>query len=276
MTTFRTTATAPLSSSDAPRPSRFTHTLASEWVKLASLRATHMTLALGLLLSIGTSALAYFAVAATQDEWPTDIDQSVFWLVGNIFALIIFSVFGVLAATREYASGMIRLTLTATPRRGRVFCAKLLLVFLVILVCGLIATAGMFLATQAVMGWNGLPAMDLGDADARRTVLGMGAVMPFFPVLGFAIGILLRSAAGAITTVLGLLWLPVIFGEVLPMWWRENIISLLPSHALDSFTLAHVVESPSYSDPAVGALIAGAWLVAIVGAAYVTFVRRDA
>ncbi len=276
MTTFSTTPTAPLASSDAPRPSRFTHTLASEWVKLASLRATHVTLALGLALSIGTSALACLALAATQDQWPADVDRRVFWLVGNIFTLIIFSVFGVLAATREYSSGMIRLTLTATPRRGRVFFAKLVLVSLVILVCGLIATAGMFLSTQAVMGWYGLPTMDLGDADARRTVLGMGAVMPFFPVLGFALGILLRSAAGAITTVLALLWLPVIFGEVMPMWWRENIISLLPSHAVDSFTLAHVVDSPSYSDPAVGALIAGAWLVVIVGAAYITFVRRDA
>lgn len=276
MTTFITTTTAPLASSGAPRPARFRHTLASEWVKLASQRAMHMTLALGLVLSIGTSALTFLAVAATQDQWPADLDLRVFWLVGNIFALIIFSVFGVLVATREYSSGLIRLTLTATPSRGRVFCAKLVLVSVVILLCGLVATAGMFFSAQAVMGWNGLPVMDLGDADARRTVLGMGAVMPFFPVLGFAIGILLRSAAGAITTVLGLLWLPEIFGGVLPLWWRENIISLLPGKAVDSFTLAHVVESPSYSDPAVGALIAGAWLVAIVGAAYVTFVRRDA
>ena len=275
MTTF-TTATTPLASSDTPRRARFTHTLASEWVKLASLRATHITLALGLVLSIGTSAFASLAVAATQDQWPADVDRKVFWLVGNIFTLIIFSVFGVLTATREYSGGMIRLTLAATPRRGRVFCAKLALVLLVILVCGLIATTGMFLSVQAVMGWNGQPAMDLGDAEARRTVIGMGAVMPFFPILGFAIGILLRSTAGAITTVLALLWLPEIFGAALPMWWRENIISLLPGKAVDSFTLGHVVESPSYSDPAVGALIAGGWLLAIVGAAYVTFLRRDA
>ncbi|MFN0095330.1 MAG: ABC transporter permease [Dehalococcoidia bacterium] len=276
MTTFTRTATTTQLAGDAPRPSRFTHTLASEWVKLASQRATHITLALALVLSVGTSALASLAVAATQDPWPADLDRRVFWLVGNIFTLIISSVFGVLAATREYSSGTIRLTLTATPRRGRVFCAKLGLVFLVILVCGLIATAGMFLAAQAVMGWNGQPVMDLGDPDARRTILGMGAVMPFFPVLGFAIGILFRSAAGAITTVLGLIWLPEIFGPVLPAWGRENIVSLLPGPAVDSFTLAHIVESPSYSDPAVGALIAGAWLVAIVGAAYIAFVRRDA
>ena len=276
MTTEATTAVSPLAVSDGPRSARFTHTLASEWVKLTALRSTHITLALGIVLSIGATALATLAIAATQDEWPADLDPRVFWLVGNIFALIVFPVFGVLAATGEYSSGLIRLTLTATPRRGRVFCAKLVLVSLITLVFGIITTVGMFLAAQAVLGWYGLPVMNLGDADARRTVLGMGAVMPFFPVIGLALGFLFRSAAGAITTVLGILWLPVIFGEVLPMWFRENVISLLPSSAVDSFTLGHVASSPSYSDPMVGAAIAAGWLVAVVGAAYFTFLRRDA
>jgi ABC-2 type transport system permease protein len=104
----------------------------------------------------------------------------------------------------------------------------------------------------------------------------MAALMPFFPIVGLALGILMRSAAGAITAVLAFLWLPVIFGEVLPTWWQENVISMLPGTAVDSFTLAHVVESPTYVDPLFGVAIASTWLVAILGAAYVSFVRRDA
>ncbi len=104
----------------------------------------------------------------------------------------------------------------------------------------------------------------------------MGAVMPFFPVFGLALGFLFRSGAAGITSVLGLLWLPLIFGEVLPMWWRENIISLLPGTAVDSFTLGHITTSPTYLDPAIGAAVATAWLGAIIGAAYLTFARRDA
>ncbi len=276
MTTKTMAAIAPLASDASPRLVRFRDTLASEWVKLTALRSTYITLALGIVLSIGTTALASLAIAATQDEWPADFDPKVFWLVGNIFALIVFPVFGVLAMTQEYSGGMIRLTLTATPRRGRVFCAKLILVSLITLVFGVITTVGMFLVAQVVLGAYGMPVPDVGDTDALRVVIGVGATMPFFPVIGLALGILLRSAAGAITTVLGLLWLPVIFGEVLPMWFRENVISLLPSSAVDSFTISHVTSSPTYSDPAVGAVIAGAWLVAIVGAAYLTFVRRDA
>lgn len=276
MTTASMTSATPIAASASPRPASFSNTLASEWSKLATLRSTHLTLALGLVLSIATTALVSLAIGATTTESPGDFDPVLWSLVGNIFALIIYSVFGVLAVSREYSSGMIRLTLTATPNRSRVLFAKLILVSLIILVFGLITTVGMFLVGQAVLGAYGMPTADLGDADAWRMALGVGATMPFFPIIGLALGVVLRSTAGAITTVLGLLWLPTIFEGLLPIWWRQNVISLLPGSAVDSFTIAHLVDSPSYSDPVVGAAIAGAWLVAAVGAAYIAFLRRDA
>jgi ABC-2 type transport system permease protein len=176
----------------------------------------------------------------------------------------------------EYSSGMIRLTLTATPRRGRVFLAKLILVSLIVLVFGLITTVGMFLVTQTVLGAYGMPLKGLGDADTRGLVLGLGAGMPLFPVLGLALATLLRNTAGAITTVLALLWLPQISGEVLPMWWRENLLSLLPQSGMDSLTLGHIEESPLFSEPPVAVAIVAAWVVGVVGAACVSFVHRDA
>ena len=197
-------------------------------------------------------------------------------MVGSIWALIVYAVFGVLVMSREYSGGLIRLTLTATPQRGRVFVAKVLLVSGITLVFGLLTTVGMFLVGQAVLGAYGRPVTDLGDADAQRMVLGLGAVMPFFPLIGLALGVILRSTAGAITAVLGFIWLPVIFGEFLPRWWQENVMRLLPGAALDSLTVAHIEPSPTFSDPVVGAVIAGVWLVAVVGAASLTLLRRDA
>ena len=44
-------------------------------------------------------------------------------LVGMIFAGILYTGIGVTSITREHSSGMIRLTLAATPRRGRVLAA---------------------------------------------------------------------------------------------------------------------------------------------------------
>lgn len=257
-----------------PRRSRFSDTLLSEWIKLASVRSTYITLGLGLGLSLLTTAIAMLAIAPNQ--WPSDVDARLFWLVGNIFTLIVFSVFGVLTATREYSTGTIRLTLTATPRRGRVFAAKLLLTTGITLIAGLIATAGMFTVAQAVNSAYNRPVVGIGDPGIARLILGMGLTMPFFPVIGLALGLLMRSAAGAITAVLGLIWLPVIFGEVVPTWWRENIISVLPGTAVDSFTIGHLIEQNQFLEPAAGMATACMWLIAFVGMAYIAFVRRDA
>jgi len=270
------TATTPLAAHASARPASFANTLAAEWSKLASLRSTYITLGLGVVLSIATTALTTLALGSTQESWAADFNPITTSMVGHIFALIIYSVFGVLVMTREYSGGMIRLTLTATPRRGRVLGAKLVLVSLITMVFGLLTTVGMFLVGQAILGAYGMPTTDLGNADARRMVLGLGAVAPFFPLVGLAFGVLLRSAAGAITAVLGFLWLPVIFGEIMPLWWQQNVLSLLPGAAMDSITVAHIEPSPTFVDPALGVVIAGAWLVGVVGAAYLTFVRRDA
>jgi len=258
------------------RPARFVNTLAAEWTKLATLRATYLTLGLGVVLSIATTALVCLALGSTQKTWAADFNPITTSMVGNIWALILFSVFGAMVMSREYSGGLIRLTLTATPRRGRVFGAKLILVTGIILGFGLLTTVAMFLVGQAVLGAYGRPVAGLGDANARWMVLGLGAVMPFFPLVGLALGGLLRSTAGAITAVLGFLWLPVIFGAALPLWARQHVMNLLPGNGLDSITINHVEHSPSFSTPLVGAVIAGAWLAVIVGAAYLTFLRRDA
>ncbi len=134
----------------------------------------------------------------------------------------------------------------------------------------------MYLVTQAILGGYGMPMAGLGDGDTRHIVLGLGVAMPFFPIMGFALAALLRNTAGAITTTLGLLWLPQIFGEFMPTWWRENVVSLLPQSGMDSLTLAHIEDSPQFSEPAVAVAIVAVWLLCIVGAAYVSFVRSDA
>lgn len=274
MTTDTLTALSTSTSRATPRRARFTDTLASEWIKLVAVRSTYITLGLGVGLSILTTAIAMLAIP--PDQWPADVDARVFWLVGNIFTLIVFAVFGVLTASREYSSGTIRLTLTATPRRGRVFLAKLLLTALVTLVAGSITMIGMFAIAQVVNGAYGRPVVGIGDPGIARLILGMSLTTPFFPVIGLALGVLMRSTAGAITTVLALIWLPTIFGEVLPLWWQTNIISLLPGTAVDSFTIAHLIDEPFHKDPLAGMAIVCAWLIAIVGAGYIAFVRRDA
>lgn len=255
-------------------------TVRSEWTKLFTVRSTYITLALGIVLSIGMTALVSLATGTTFDDWnardQADFEPTMFSLVGIVFGGIVFSVMGVLAVTGEYSSGMIRLTLIATPRRWRVLAAKAIVVAVVLTVVSTVTTVGMFLTGQAILASFDMPTVGLGEADALRAVAAMGLLGAFFPLIGLSLGFLLRSAAGGITAVLAILWLPEIFGGLLPMWWRENILSLLPGPALDSVAIGHIVDSPMYSHAAVGGVVAAIWLVIFLGAAQVMLSRRDA
>ncbi|MPZ99123.1 MAG: ABC transporter permease subunit [Dehalococcoidia bacterium] len=280
MATQTITTTAALTSSVETRSTTFMRTLASEWVKLTTPRSTYITLGLGTVLSIAMSALVCLAVGSTFDSWSVERQAQfapiLLSMTGVVVLLIVTSVFGVLVASGEYASGMMRLTLTATPRRTRVLAAKLVLVSGITLALGLVTAVAMFWAGQAVLASYGITVADLGDADAQRFVLGLGAVTPLFPILGLALGFILRSSSGAITAVLGLLWLSQIFGELVPSWPQEHVLSLFPQSAADSLTGGHLVDNPIYTDPPVAAAILLAWLVALVGVAYVALTRRDA
>lgn len=276
MTSATIVTATPLSTSASPRTAGFLDTLSSEWSKLISLRSTHITVALGVLLSVATTALVAVAVGSAGGDWSNDFSPITTSMAGNVFAIIIFSVFGALASSREYTNGMIRLTLAATPNRSRVLFAKVLLIGATLVVVGVVTTVAMFYVGQAVLGAYDRPTASLSDGDAQRMVFGLGVAMAFFPLIGLALGIILRSSAGAITAVLGLLWLPQIFGAIVPMWWQENILCYLPSNGIDSVTVGGIEHSPAFSDPTIGALIAAAWLVGITVLAYVAFLRRDA
>lgn len=259
----------------------FGATLASEWTKMVSLRSTYITIALGFLLSVGMTALAALAVGATWSDW-TAQDQATFdpigfSFVGLLFGSIVFVVLGVQIVTSEYASKMMPLTLTVTPRRGKLLAAKLLLVTVVTLIAGLATMVVMFYAAQMVFGLFDMPSVGLFDENVPRAIIGTGLLSPAFPLIGACLGFVLRSTAGGITATLGFLWLPSIVGSFLPRWWQENIIAFLPGNAMDALTLSHIQPSNTMleSMPLAGIVVA-AWMVLFIGLAYFSLTSRDA
>lgn len=279
MTTETMTNTPARTSGATMRPTTFMHTLTSEWVKLTTLRSTFITLGAGVVLSVAMTAVVALAVGSTWDSWSPERQAQfapvLMTMSGNVILLIASAVFGALAVASEYSNGMIRLTLTATPRRGHVLLAKFLLVGSITLVLGVITTVSMFLVGRAILDSYGISIPGLGDSDVQRLVLGLGVATPLFPIIGVALGVILRSTAGAITAVMGTLWLPQLFGELLRTR-AEKLLSLAPQSGADSLTVAHYAESPLYSDPAVGVFIVAVWLAGFVGAAYLLLKRRDA
>jgi ABC-2 type transport system permease protein len=270
--------TAPQTRAPA-RPAGFANTLASEWTKLASLRSTAIMLLLGVGLGIAMSALIAVVIGSTWGEWPAEeqatFDPALTSLFGTIFTAILFVVLGVTAVTSEYSSGMIRLTLTATPRRGRVLAAKVIIIAVVTLVAGFVAIVGMFLIAQPIFSSYGIPSASLSDSNALRMVLLVALGGPIWPLIGLALGVLLRNTAGAITTVLALLFAPSIFGPLLPRWWQENVLRYLPGPASDNFATVTSQESALYMAAEPAALVVVGWLVLFLGGAYLALTRRD-
>lgn len=279
MTTDTLINDATLATSDTMGGITFMNTLASEWLKLTTLRSTYVTLGLGTLLSVAMSALISLAVGSTFDGWSPERQAQfapiLMTMTGVVVMLIASSVFGALVTSGEYSSGMMRLTLTTTPNRARVIMAKLALVTGITLVLGFVSSVAMFLAGAAVLSSYGIAVPGLDDPDVQRFVFGLAAVTPLFPVLGMAFGVILRSTAGAVTAVLGLLWLPQVFGELLSEWPKEHVMSRFPQSAADSLTGGHLVDNAIYPEPAVAFVTIAVWVVVLLGAGHVLVQRRD-
>lgn len=255
----------------------FGATLASEWTKLTSLRSARVTLVLGIVLGIVSTVLVNWAVLATWKEWSPE-DRAAFSpietsLIGTILTGTLFTVLGVTAVSSEYGSRMVELTFTATPRRERVLLAKMVVVAAVTFVASLVAVVGMVLVSRIMFATKDVPMAGAGRV--LRVVLGVTAGAPLFPVIAVALTFLLRSAAGSVAAMLGLLFGPYVLGPLLPQWWADHGQRYLPGAASDSLTLPSFPDSPEGLSTWAAALVVAGWLAAFLALALVALDRRD-
>ena len=140
-------------------------------------------------------------------------------LVGTFAGLIVVVVVGAMFVTAEYRRGLIRTTLAASPRRGRVLAAKAVVVGAVTFVAGLVAAARRgHRSGQRVLRGNGVyvhPGSTLdraaGGSSAPRRCSPSPRSSPS------ALGALLRRGATAVTTAIVVIVLPYLLAmTVLP------------------------------------------------------------
>jgi ABC-type transport system involved in multi-copper enzyme maturation permease subunit len=250
-------------------------TLRSEWTKLVSLRSTKVMVGLAIVASIALTALLSIVVGSTWHSWDAaarrDFNAVDTALVGGVVTAILFMVLGVKAATSEYGSGMIRLTLTATPQRWRILAAKAAVVTGITVVAGLVSTVGMLLMAQAVLGSYGLQTPHLGDTPALNAILAGSVIAPLFPLIAMTLGMALRSTAAAIIATLGVLFAPPFIGGLLPASWHDAL-RYFPGAASDAITGAQADGLA----PGLGAVVTVAWLAVFLGSSLALFERRDA
>lgn len=274
----------------------FARVVHSEWIKLRTLRSTLWCFAIILVLTVGFGLLLA-ATLNTSDGPALDADSQNSFAVsvatlGVNFTQLVAAVLGVLIISGEYTTGMIRSTFTAVPKRLPAFFAKVLVLAVSTFVIGFISIIVTALVTIPLLASKGIHA-DLLNGHVIRALLGGAGYLTLIAVLAFAFGAILRSSAGAIATVLGLILVipPVlsIVSALTQATWIHNVSVFLPSDAGgrmyafgDAVSFrggppgAEAATDLLSLDATQGLLVLVAWVVVFLTAAIVLTKRRDA
>src|SRR6185437_15476771 len=112
--------------------------------------------------------------------------------------LLALVVVAALFVTAEYRRGLIRLTLAATPSRGRVLAAKAVVVAVVGFIVGLLGAGIAVLTGEAITRARGYYAFPISGAAEARVILGTAVLAAFASVLALAIGTIVRRSAATV------------------------------------------------------------------------------
>jgi ABC-2 type transport system permease protein len=200
--------------------------LHAEWTKLRTVSGPAWLLAGLIVLTVAVSASATAAVKCPVGT-ACPVDTPKLSLTGIEFGQAIVAILAVLMISGEYSTGMIRITLTAMPRRSAVLAAKAVLVSGLVLAAGTIAVGGSLLAGRVILPGHGFtpargfPLESLADGPTLRAAAGSVLYLALIALLSLGIATVVRDSAVAIGIVLGLLYLsPIIISVVAgdPVW----------------------------------------------------------
>jgi ABC-type transport system involved in multi-copper enzyme maturation permease subunit len=165
-------------------------------------------------------------------------------LMGAFAALIVMVVVGAMFMTAEYRRGLIRSTLAATPRRGRVLAAKAIVIASATFAAGLVAAVIAVVVGVRLSRDQGTFVFPVSWLTWLRVVAGTAALLAVATVLALALGTMLRRGAAAVTAAIVVIVLPFILGvaEVLPFGAAEWLLRVTPAAA---FAIQQSV--PAYS-----------------------------
>jgi ABC-type transport system involved in multi-copper enzyme maturation permease subunit len=155
-----------------------------------------------------------------------DIAQA---LVGTFVGLIVVVVVGTAFITAEYRRGLIRTTLTASPRRGQVLLAKAVVIGLVTFVAGLIATAIALPVGERQLRKGGSFIDPVSALTEVRLVAGTAALLAVAAILALALGAVLRRSAVAVTVVIVVIVAPYILASVLSGGASQWLLRVTPA-----------------------------------------------
>jgi ABC-2 type transport system permease protein len=215
---------------------------------------------------------------ATNENWSdlSQIEQASFspidaTLAGYHLAQLAIGVLGVLLVTGEYATGMIRATFGAVPGRLPVLWAKAALHAVVTFVLMLGGGSAAFVGGQQLLGSHGAT---LSSDGAVVAIVGVAGYLALIGIFSVAVGFIIRSTAGGVATLFGLLLVLPTLGLLLPANWRDHLLPYLPSNA--GATLFSAQNAADALSPTTSLLVLLGWVAVALAAAALVLKKRDA
>ncbi|MEV0150208.1 MULTISPECIES: alpha/beta fold hydrolase [unclassified Nonomuraea] len=257
--------------------------IASEWLKLRSLRSNLHLLACSVAAVLACAGVAFMIGRGFDNQSP---DERMTFTgngdgLGNGIAVayFVFATLGALTITSEYGTKMIQTSLVAVPRRHALLFAKIPGLAAVALVAGQILAFAMHAATMVVLGDRagqllrdgqtlGTP---LSEPGVITSVIVAGLSMAAFALIGLGVGAAVRSTPGALVVLaLIIVVLPVV-ARTLPSPLRAQVGSfMIENLPLEIAGVGGGLLSPAAAAGllvayVIAALTAGATAIAVKG-----------
>lgn len=194
---------------------RFTDLLASEWIKIRSLRsvawATGLSGLLVVFMNLASAMSDYlnwfdYGEPVRADFFPDWSIDAAFTQGAVMVSFLAVSAIGAVLVASEYGTGMIRTTFAAVPARRAVMAAKLLVAAGLFTVWGAVVATLSFFGSQWILSWRGV-GVPIGHPGAVRVVLASALIAPVAVLVGMGLAALLRHVAASIVVAVGLLLL---------------------------------------------------------------------
>jgi hypothetical protein len=259
-----------------PQPGTlFAGVLRSEWRKLRSVRSTAWAVAAAVAFNVAVAAILAIVLPGHLSAQQKETIDSVRVSLGGLhLSQVAIGLLGVLAITSEYTTGMIRASLAAVPQRRLLLGAKALVLAAAALVTGIAASFAAFLVFQALLPAGDPMRTTLAGPGVLRAVTGAGLYLAALGLLGFGLGAVIRSSAGAVAALLGLLFVPTLLAALLPASWQDTIGRYLPMNAAEAIYVTH--PQPAVLGPWSGFGVFCGYAAAALLAGFVLITRRDA
>lgn len=256
------------------RLARARDALAFEWTKLQSVRSNRWTLIAAVIVTLAVTVIVAASIASTPAGRPAPFDTLTASFLGFAeYTVAPVTVLSVLVFTSEYASGLIRTTFTAVPRRGSVLAAKAAVTGAAALVVGEVLAVTCFLLTQAIAaGRHG--GLSLAQPGLPGAILAVGLALAACAVVGVAAGAIIRHTAGAIAAALTVVYLLAVLCMLLPEPWNTRLGRYAMPFAAYQAVSLH--QRAGLLPPAMSVVVLVAWPVVALLAAAAVLRRRDA